>query len=242
MVSLCSRGPHPRLGRNVVWGAAVCAVAFMAWPVEAQWFPRDHRDRGSTGGSQQVAYDRGYREGLHHGEEDARSGRDFAYEHDRDYQRADDGYDRRHGNRDAYRRVYRDAYATGYREGYSRSSGGRDGAGRAIPRGQGDYGYPGGGRGRSGGYGYGYNEPAFDNGFADGYERGVDDARDGDRYDPLDHGRYRSGDRGYNNRYGSRERYKNVYREGFRAGYDQGYREARVYGRDRGRFGSWWPF
>jgi len=233
-------GGAPSL-RNVIWGAVVCAVAIMAWPVEAQWIPRGHRDGGWTAGGQQVAYDRGYREGLQRGESDARDGRSFAYERDRDYQRADSGYDRRYGDRDSYRRVFRDAYVVGYREGYYRSSGGRYGSGRAVPRAQGRYGsgYPGGAAGRSGGYGYGYNDPAFDTGFADGYERGLDDARDRDRYDPLDHGRYRSGDHGYNGRYGSRERYKNVYREGFRAGYDQGYREARTYGRDRGR---WWPF
>ena len=227
------------LRRKVVWGAVVCGVALMAGPVEAQWFPRDQGGWPENG--QQVAYDRGYREGFQRGEDDARSGRAFAYERDRDYQRADSGYDRRYGNRDTYRRVFRDAYVVGYREGYNRYGGGRYGAGRSVPRGRGGYGGYGSGypNGR-GTYGrYGYADPAFDNGFADGYERGLDDARDGDRYDPLDHGRYRSADHGYNGRYGSKERYKNVYRDGFKTGYDQGYREGRAYGRDRGRR---WPF
>ena len=35
--------------------------------------------------------------------------------------------------------------------------------------------------------------------------------------------RYRSADRGYNSRYGSKDQYKLVYRDGFEAGYAQGY-------------------
>jgi hypothetical protein len=64
----------------------------------------------------------------------------------------------------------------------------------------------------------------FDNGFRDGYDKGREDARDNDSYDPVRHSSYRSADRGYNQRYGSKEKYKDIYREGFRAGYDDGYR------------------
>ena len=49
---------------------------------------------------------------------------------------------------------------------------------------------------------------------------------DGDRYDVRREGWYRSGDRGYTGRYGSRDDYRQVYRDGFTRGYDQGYREA----------------
>jgi hypothetical protein len=85
---------------------------------------------------------------------------------------------------------------------------------------------------------------AYDNGFGDGYRRGLDDGRDGDRYDPLRDRRYRSADRGYQRWYGDRPRYKNVYRDGFRAGYEEGYRDGRRDRRsrrsDRGRWS--WPF
>lgn len=83
---------------------------------------------------------------------------------------------------------------------------------------------------------------AFNNGYDDGFEKGREDADDNDSYDPVRHSRYRSGDRGYEDRYGSREQYRNVYREGFRSGYDAGYRDVN-YGRssrDGLRLG--WPF
>ena len=92
--------------------------------------------------------------------------------------------------------------------------------------------------------GYGYSTVPFDNGYKDGYEKGRDDARDRDSYDPVRHSRYRSADRGYNRRYGSREEYKDIYRDGFRAGYDEGYRDNGGYSGDRRRSGIRlpWPF
>ena len=69
-----------------------------------------------------------------------------------------------------------------------------------------------------------YQEPAFARGFADGYDRGVEDNRDRDRYDPVGHRDYRSADQGYSRDYGSRDAYRNNYRAGFRQGYDEGYR------------------
>ena len=43
-------------------------------------------------------------------------------------------------------------------------------------------------------------DSAYDRGFRDGYERGLDAARDGDRFDPRRERWYRSADRGYNRR------------------------------------------
>jgi hypothetical protein len=70
--------------------------------------------------------------------------------------------------------------------------------------------------------------PAFYAGYKDGYDKGLDDADDNDRYDPTRHGRYRSGDHGYEREYGSKEGYRVLYRDGFRAGYDAGYRDVRA--------------
>ena len=81
--------------------------------------------------------------------------------------------------------------------------------------------------------GYGYLSVPFDNGYEDGYDKGRGDARGHHAYDPVRHGRYRSGDHGYDRRYSSKDEYRNVYRDGFRAGYDDGYRD--VYGPDRRR-------
>ena len=62
---------------------------------------------------------------------------------------------------------------------------------------------------------YGNNSVPFDNGYRDGVEKGREDARDRDSYDPVRHSWYRSGDRGYSSRYGTRETYKLTYRDGF---------------------------
>ena len=64
----------------------------------------------------------------------------------------------------------------------------------------------------------------YDNGYEDGFDKGLADTRDRDRYDPARHREYRNGDRGYNSRYGSKDEYRNAYREGFRSGYDEAYR------------------
>jgi hypothetical protein len=87
--------------------------------------------------------------------------------------------------------------------------------------------------------GYGYATVPFDNGYQDGYDKGREDARDNDRYDPSRHSRYRSGDRGYNQRYGTRAEYQNVYRDGFRAGYEDGFRGAGGPGATPRRSGRW---
>lgn len=62
-------------------------------------------------------------------------------------------------------------------------------------------------------------------GYERGHEKGVEDGRNGDRYDPLRHRSYRDGDEGYSSDYGSRDAYRNNYRAGFRQGYEEGYRQ-----------------
>jgi hypothetical protein len=95
------------------------------------------------------------------------------------------------------------------------------GRGRAIPRDD---------RSR------GVNSVPFENGYRDGLEKGREDLRDRDSYDPVRHSRYRSADRGYNQRYGTKEQYKLIYREGFEDGYAEAYRGYGIRGRLPGRF------
>ncbi len=80
---------------------------------------------------------------------------------------------------------------------------------------------------------------AFDTGYRDGVEKGDEDARRGRSFDVTRHGWYRSGDRGYDGREGSRAAYRRDYRDGFTSGYDRGYGANR--GR-RGRAVPRWPF
>jgi hypothetical protein len=86
---------------------------------------------------------------------------------------------------------------------------------------------------------YRYSNIAFDNGYNDGLDKGREDGRDRDSYDPNRHSRYRSADHGYENRYGSKEEYRQVYRDGFRAGYDEAYRQNN---NRRGSSNFPWPF
>ena len=88
---------------------------------------------------------------------------------------------------------------------------------------------------------YGYNNEAYDNGYRDGLEKGREDALDRDSYDPVRHSWYRSGNRGYNSRYGTREAYKIDYRRAFLQGYDRGYNDGRRNYNNSG-MGRWWPF
>jgi hypothetical protein len=69
--------------------------------------------------------------------------------------------------------------------------------------------------------------PAYESGFRDGLQRGREDVSRRNSYDLNRHGWYRSADRGYDNRYGSRNDYERWYREGFEAGYSQSYRVRR---------------
>ena len=131
-----------------------------------------------------------------------------------------------------------------WRPGDSRNRDGRPVTGRAVPRGSeypGTYGYPDSRYpsqypdtrypSQRGAYG----TVGFDNGYRDGLEKAREDTRDGDRYDPARHGWYKSANRGYNSRYGSRDDYAREYRDGFLQAYRETYRGQN----DRG---NWWPF
>ena len=113
-----------------------------------------------------------------------------------------------------------------------RSNGGNGGVYQTYPSDR-TYGntYPSGGNTYPSSNGrYGNNSVPYDNGYRDGLEKGREDAGDRDSYDPVRHNWYRSADRGYNSRYGTRDAYKLTYRDGFEAGYDQAYRSSRGYG------------
>lgn len=134
------------------------------------------------------------------------------------------GYNQRYGSRDAYRDNFRRGFATGYRAAYDRFRP------RVLgPRGRGNGGVV--GRPNVGVFGRqaprGYQDPAVARGYADGYEQGVEDVQDRDRYDPVGSRDYRDGDQGYYNGYGARDAYRDNYRTGFRTGYDAGYRDER---------------
>lgn len=185
---------------------------------------------------EQRAYQAGYSAGLRDGEQHGRRGTRF----DCNGERAFRGYRGGSGDRDDFRRSFVGGYDSGYQQAYYQY------AQRAVPRYDPrpePYGYPNQYPnqypGRRGG-GWGYRGYASQNGFNDGYQAGLSDGRDNDRFDPIGERRYRSGDRGYERRYGSKDAYKAEYRNAFRSGYEQGYRDGRAYRNRRG--GRWSPF
>ena len=70
-----------------------------------------------------------------------------------------------------------------------------------------------------------FQDAASLKGYESGWDLGVVDGRDGERYDPVRHRDYRDADRGYASSYGSRDGYQTKFRAGFRQGYEDGYRE-----------------
>lgn len=170
------------------------------------------------------AYRSGYDSGLQDGRDDARRGRSFNMQRHGEFRSADRGYGG-YGSRNEYRDVFRRGFSAGYNDGYRQFDrrGDRERDNRRYD------GYDDRGQ-RSGPY-YGggavLRSPATDSGYRDGYDAGRNDARRGDRFDPVRATRYREGDHDYNSRYGSRDEYKRVYRDAFQRGYEQGYREVR---------------
>jgi hypothetical protein len=190
--------------RWVRWLFAAITCALLATPAAAQ---------------NNAAFERGYREGIERGVDDARDGRRFEPQRDRVYRDGDRGYNSRYGNRDSYRNEFRRGYTSGYREGFYNGSG-RNRRDDRIFNGRGEGIYDRGPiRTR------GSQEPAFARGYSDGWQQGLDDGRDRDRFDPTRHGDYKDADNGYERNYGSKDVYRNNYRTGFRQGYEAGYRD-----------------
>src|ERR1700704_2329099 len=71
---------------------------------------------GGRGGRdiERRAYDRGYREGLEEGQNDARRDRDFSYTRHDEYRDADEGFHRGDGDINLYRSSFRQGFQAGY--------------------------------------------------------------------------------------------------------------------------------
>ncbi len=192
---------RPRIHRSLValLAAATVATAVPA-AVEATGLQRNRIERRD-----QRAYENGYQQGLREGERDAR--RTGVFDIDLPNRRGRSGAD------------FDNGFAAGYRAGFDRA---RPAVNRRDNRVYRNNGPVYGGSPAAGGY----REPASARGYSDGYERGLDDAKHHNRYDPVGEKDYRDGDEGYKSSYGSKEAYKNNYRTGFRQGYEDGYRGA----------------
>lgn len=196
--------------RHLIW---VLALAVLTPAVaSAQWGPQPRYGQAPR---TVQGYDAGYERGLRAGGDDLRRRAAFNFSVHVDFRRGDFGYRSQFGNRDRYRDEFRRGFEIGYRAGYydnrgGYGSGGAWGQGRAVGR----------------------VDVAAQQGYSDGYEAGVNDARGRRQFDPIGERRYRSADRGYNRSYGPKERYQANYRSGFTNGYEAGYRDV------AGRYGS----
>jgi len=227
---------------GAIAAAAVLSVSGRAAAQANNWMQQRvsyaDDERQSYHDARRVAYDNGYREGLRDGESAARDHRTFDVQRERDWRNADSGYNRNYGDKNRYRDNFRVGYSDGYRAAYDRYYGSGYYGGRpSYPRRDDGWRNPGSyppsrrnhPQGRYGDYGYGVSNIAFQNGANDGYEKGLDDARDRKYPDATRHKWYRSGDRHYEGRYGSKDAYKDQYRRGFTEGYQRAYRDARRY-------------
>jgi len=227
---------------GAIAAAAVLSVSGRASAQTNNWMQQRvsyaDDDRQSYYDARRIAYDNGYREGLRDGESAARDRRVSDVQREKDWRKADAGYNRSYGDKNRYRDNFRVGYSDGYRAAYDRYGDNGYGGSRTYPRRNDGWRYPGNypqqsGRaypqGRYGDYGYGVANIAFQNGVNDGYEKGLDDARDRKYPDPTRQKWYRSADRHYEGRYGSKDAYKDQYRRGFTEGYQRAYRDARRY-------------
>ena len=194
-------------------GLVIAAVACstLALPASAAAQVRDRDDRGWNSRVGGEAYQRGFRDGERLGEDDARRNRAFNAQNHREYREADAGYDRNDGSRDRYRDEFRRGFTEGYRNGYRDDRwDGRNGQNRNDRW-----------------NGAAVRSPGQARGFSDGYRRGVEDRRDNHRFEPTRFKEVRQGTApGYDDDFGSRERYTLSYRDGFRNGYEDGFRGA----------------
>jgi len=201
---------------RLVMAAVACSA--LAFPVStAAQSPRDRNnewqdDRGWENRAGGEAYQRGFRDGERLGQDDERRNRAFNVQSHREYREADEGYDRNDGSRDRYRDEFRRGFTEGYRVGY------RDDRWDGNRRGNDRWG--------SGTWNRGaYRDPGQARGFSDGYAKGADDRRDNHRFEPERFREVKKGTApGYEDEFGSRERYTFSYREGFRQGYEDGFR------------------
>jgi|SRR5579864_5432450 len=65
---------------------------------------------------------------------------------------------------------------------------------------------------------------ARENGYHEGREAGVQDARRGRSFDVDRHGDFRQADKGYRRDFGDRAFYRREFRDGYRTGYSEAYR------------------
>lgn len=209
-----------------VYGAFALSMTLAgSVPAFAQAVPRT--SNGYYDRYDRYAFDNGYTAGAREGERDARDNNDYGFKRDDAYEDADAGF--RGGDKDRYREEFRRGYEVGYDRAYRRFASNSWLDDHPVTTTPVPAPYP----DRPSGYVAVpvpiYHENvnsriAYENGYRDGADEGRKDFERRRAFEPTRRDRYKDGDRGYEDRYGSRDEYKADYRAGFRAGYEEAYR------------------
>ena len=87
------------------------------WGNQGPQYDRGYYDNGRSG-SYSPAYDVGYRDGVAIGQKDSQKRKSFRPQKNDRYEDADNGYDRRYGDKNQYKNLYREGFQRGYADGY----------------------------------------------------------------------------------------------------------------------------
>lgn len=185
---------------------------------------------GNYGGSDELrraALNAGYNDGIRVGNDDRQRHRQSSYQNSGVYQQATNGYNRRLGDRELYRRYFREGFESGYNiNNNSQANLPRDDRYRYPDR---DYNNP--NRTRRGrnwdGYGnFGgsteLRQTALNAGYNEGNKQGQKDHNRRNNNNYQSQTAYQKATKDYNSRLGDRSLYQRYFREAYENGYSDG--------------------
>ena len=190
---------------------------------------RDWDRYGNYGGSaelRQAALNAGYNEGIRVGNDDRQRRRQSNYQDSSAYQQATNGYSRRLGDRELYRRYFREGFESGYNSNNNNQGNlGRDDRYRYPDR---DNNQNRTRRGRNwDGYGnFGgsadLRQTALNAGYNEGIKQGQKDRNRRNNYGFQSQSAYQRATKDYSSRLGDRDVYQRYFRAAYETGYSDG--------------------
>lgn len=186
---------------------------------------------GNYGGSDQLrqaALNAGYNDGIRAGNDDRRKRRQSSYQNSNAYQQATNGYSRRLGDRELYRRYFREGFESGYN-----FNGNNQGN---LPRND-SYRYPDRGNGNNPNWsrrgrnwdGYGnlggsaeLRQTALNAGYNEGNKQGQKDHGRSYNSNYQSQSTYQKATKDYSSRLGDRGLYQRYFRDAYENGYSDG--------------------
>jgi hypothetical protein len=187
---------------------------------------------GNYGGSDQLrhaALNAGYNEGIRVGNDDRQRRRQSSYQNSNVYQQATNGYSRRLGDRELYRRYFREGFESGYNfNNNNQGNLGRDDRYRYPDRGSNNPNRTRRGRNWDGYGNFGgsaeLRQTALNAGYNEGNKQGRKDRGRNYNYNSDYQGQsaYQKATKDYNSRLGDRSVYQQYFREAYENGYSDG--------------------